>query len=29
MKKFTTGSYCDNKDKVTANAEFLMEHYKD
>lgn len=29
IKKFTTGFYCGNKDKVTAYAEFLMEHYKD
>ena len=28
IKKFTTGFYCGNKDKVTAYAEFLMEHYK-
>ena len=27
IKKFTTGFYCGNKDKVTAYAEFLMEHY--
>ena len=29
IKKFTTGFYCGNKDKVTAYAEFLMKHYKD
>ena len=29
IEKFTTGFYCGNKDKVTAYAEFLMEHYKD
>lgn len=29
MKKFTTGFYCGDKDKVTIYAEFLMEHYKD
>ena len=28
IEKFTTGFYCGNKDKVTAYAEFLMEHYK-
>lgn len=28
IKKFTTGFYCGNKDKVTAYAEFLMNHYK-
>ena len=28
IKKFITGFYCGNKDKVTAYAEFLMEHYK-
>ena len=28
IKKFTTGFYCGNKDKVTEYAEFLMEHYK-
>ena len=28
IKEFTTGFYCGNKDKVTAYAEFLMEHYK-
>ena len=28
IKKFTTGFYCGNKDKVTAYAEFLMKHYK-
>ena len=27
IEKFTTGFYCGNKDKVTAYAEFLMEHY--
>ena len=27
IKIFTTGFYCGNKDKVTAYAEFLMEHY--
>ena len=29
IEKFTTGFYCGDKDKVTAYAEFLMEHYKD
>lgn len=29
IEKFTTGFYCGNKDKITAYAEFLMEHYKD
>lgn len=28
IEKFTTGFYCGDKDKVTAYAEFLMEHYK-
>lgn len=28
IEKFITGFYCGNKDKVTAYAEFLMEHYK-
>lgn len=28
IEKFTTGFYCGNKDKVTAYAEFLMNHYK-
>ena len=28
IEKFPTGFYCGNKDKVTAYAEFLMEHYK-
>lgn len=28
IEKFTAGFYCGNKDKVTAYAEFLMEHYK-
>lgn len=28
IEKFTTGFYCGKKDKVTAYAEFLMEHYK-
>ena len=28
IEKFTTGFYCGNKDKVTAYAAFLMEHYK-
>ena len=28
IKKFITGFYCGNKDKVTAYAEFLMKHYK-
>lgn len=28
IEKFTTGFYCGNKDKITAYAEFLMEHYK-
>ena len=28
IEEFTTGFYCGNKDKVTAYAEFLMEHYK-
>ena len=28
IEKFTTGFYCGNKNKVTAYAEFLMEHYK-
>lgn len=28
IKKFTTGFYCGDKNKVTAYAEFLMEHYK-
>ena len=27
IEKFTTGFYCGDKDKVTAYAEFLMEHY--
>lgn len=27
IEKFTTGFYCGNKDKVTAYAEFLMNHY--
>lgn len=27
IDKFTTGFYCGNKDKVTAYAEFLMNHY--
>lgn len=27
IKKFTTGFYCGNKDKVTAYAEFLIKHY--
>ena len=27
IEKFTTGFYCVKKDKVTAYAEFLMEHY--
>ena len=27
IEKFITGFYCGNKDKVTAYAEFLMEHY--
>lgn len=27
IKKFTTGFYCGNKDKVTRYAEFLMNHY--
>ena len=28
IEKFITGFYCGNKDKITAYAEFLMEHYK-
>ena len=28
IEKFITGLYCGNKDKVTAYAELLMEHYK-
>lgn len=28
IEKFTTGFYFGDKDKVTAYAEFLMEHYK-
>ena len=28
IEKFITGFYCGDKDKVTAYAEFLMEHYK-
>ena len=28
IKKFTTGFYCGNKDKVTAYAEFLMNYYE-
>ena len=28
IKKFITGFYCGNKDKVTEYAEFLMKHYK-
>lgn len=27
IEKFTTGFYCGDKDKVTAYAEFLMNHY--
>ena len=28
IEKFITGFYCGNNDKITAYAEFLMEHYK-